>query len=1186
MNTNRRIDPNLAAAAESKSDILSYGTCPLRQPKVQLLPLRYGLVEHTVPTAEVALPYALQTRPLGVRLLRNGWLYIIDNGTGVLHEYRITNGLVSALVWEGKQVSTDQRSAVSAECALIFSRASTLNVTYAEVQWTAAKCNRMLNSEEERARFMQSVSLVNVSCERGAKNLLTLEQTQRWLAELAQDEQLCPVPDDVPADERAPYLWEQPAYFRELHLGELLKPVLPLYQNDTLCLVVEDDLGVLRDLANYQDKVVGWIEAWANGGSQPGANERDYLLACYIEALSLLDETKLTGIAAASDDPALKAMLEELDQLPSPQRGHAGRALLDHLNNCGRAVSTYKDDPPQALLALRQEASDQFRKEEGFFASLALGSIKTVIIQDVDWRYHTRQFMAPAPDDFVERHLKALVQLGKDQTQRIKDVLSGAKLGQRGVNELIDRAAMDQTLAEHRARLMRWNALLDQITTDRITLVTADRFHRAAWYFDAQHQEQMILAFSAEYACLKDICRSDAASQAILDWLETKPQFSLPLLHTLPFSEQTQLSTQYAALFNAGYGLINNIPHWTEVSQHIGHGKIPAIDALPASIRVLAEGARDAITPALRLGMERMQDEFVRAINSEKIPDLDQLFRNLPKALAPQIIEAARREGVTFTVATPEELASLQRDIKEVFNQRYKLKVLDNERKQIVGRRGHKEPGAQELQHQIHGVRGSINVLETRLALAISPIAELPDESMRLWGVAPGRAGVTVLFPPAQQQEIGRLLANVRKGMSAAPKLNVLGDGAGLLVFLAQFVNLVVAAGEARKNGWDDQSLHAVFSAFLATATAGFTAVRAIADTALTARAASLAGIFQQHAVADVYVQLGKLHIGLGVLSSTTGILASKASLGTHYDNWQQAVRSGKTRLENSAAVAMLGAGGQLTSYSYDLGNVLYSAYTVIAARDTAARTAAWAAAGVRLSTVFFRMNIAGALFTVVELGGTWLYNRYNLSPHDQWLESTPWGLDDDKREALSLGDYKRKLTGLLQALQAQVGPKHYADRWQDMLMQARPGSIHLVMPGLSLANLQAPLSGKASHVLSIGAYRVITAEWERGRDQDRWAIVSEEVIASLQVVQSAPLILELFYPDERVRPSTVTRARLILAVSIETYDADGSAHNQLYYLSLDPKGEGVFPVAPFEPPYRKAERLVIDPLMLEMLHG
>ncbi|MEB0070370.1 hypothetical protein QN387_26350, partial [Pseudomonas sp. CCI3.1] len=77
------------------------------------------------------------------------------------------------------------------------------------------------------------------------------------------------------------YLWETPKRFREAHLGELLTRVLPLYQKDTLCLVVHDDIGVLTDLANYQDAVVGWIEGWAEGGAQENANERDYLLACY-----------------------------------------------------------------------------------------------------------------------------------------------------------------------------------------------------------------------------------------------------------------------------------------------------------------------------------------------------------------------------------------------------------------------------------------------------------------------------------------------------------------------------------------------------------------------------------------------------------------------------------------------------------------------------------------------------------------------------------------------------------------------------------------------------------------------------------------------------------------------------------------------------------------------------------------
>ncbi|MGV8904163.1 MAG: toxin VasX [Pseudomonas sp.] len=1181
MTYNPRKDPNLAAAAESKSDVLGYGMCPLRQLKVQLLPLRYGLVERADPSTELTLPYALKSRPLGVRLLRDGWLYIIDSATRELHEYRVLEGVISALLWQGAEVSSDQREPQSAEPALVFARSSTLHVSFADVQWTAAQCNRMLNSADERAHFMQSVVLANVNCETGGKDLLTLQQTERWLAELAEDDALLP-DADLPAKERMPYLWETPKRFREAHVGELLKRVLPLYQHDTLCLVVHDDIGVLTDLANYQDAVVGWIEGWAEGGAQKNANERDYLLACYIESLTLLNDSNLTGLANASDDPAIKAMLQDLDDLPSPQRNHAGRALLDHLNNSGQAVSSQKADPPEALLEQRQEALDQFRKEQGFFGSLALGSIKVVILQDVDWRYHTRQFMRPAPDDFVERHLKALVQLGKEQNQRIKDVLAGAKIGQRGVNELIDRAAMDHVLAEHRANLARWNPLLDLISEDRVALVAADRFHRAAWYFDAQQAAQQLAAFSVEYACLKDICRSDTSSQAMLEWLEKNPQFSLPLLHTLPLGEQSHLTTQYATLVNVGYALLNNLPHWISEWQRITQGRLPALDQLPDNVRVVAEGARDTLAPALSRGMERIQSAFIQGIQREQMPDLDQLFRNLPKALPGRILEAAKREGATFTFATPAEQTALQNDLKEVLEQRRQLKRVTHDRNQIIRRWDHKEPEAKRLQTEIYQIRGTLDTIEARLAKAISPIPELPHESVRLYGAAQGKAGVTLLFPPAQQRELGHLMGNVRQGIQTAPKLNVLGDGVGVLLFVAQMVNLVVVGREAKAQTWEGEAFRSFVVALTATATSGFTAVRGIFDTALTARAAALASVFQRHALNGVHVQLGKMHVGLGVLGSFFGVLATAASLNSHHSNWQQAVRSGNRTLQHSATLAMVGAAGQLASHSYDLGHVGYSAYKVFIARDSAARTAAWAAAGVRMSTVFFRVNLVGAMSTILELGGTWLYNRHNTSPHDQWLESTPWSLDGNKRQFLSLGEYQRKLTGLLQAPQVQVGPKLHSDRWQDMLRQARRGSIHLTLPGLSLAHLRTPLSGTPSHRLSIAAYRIITAQWDRGFDSDQWAIVSERVIASLRVVQSTPLILQLDYPDEWERPSTVAKAALILAVAVHTYNGEGEAQTHLYHLRLDPNGEGVFPVAPFEPRYDTAKLFTVDPLTLE----
>ncbi|KAB0502868.1 toxin VasX, partial [Pseudomonas lini] len=237
---------NLAAAAASKSPIGSLGACPLRQTHVQLLPLRYGLVEKPLdPSAELKLPYALTTRPLGIRMLRDGWLYVIDSVTGHLHEYQVLNGLVSALLHKGAKVDSDQRTPIEERPALVFSRRSTLHVTFAEVQWTAAKCTQVLDNREEREHFMQAVDLGPVHCQTGGEHLLTVAQGKQWLAEIATDpvlqaqaaqdraEQEAESPpdavllptvhvSDAPAHEREPYLWEQPRRFREAHIGEFL----------------------------------------------------------------------------------------------------------------------------------------------------------------------------------------------------------------------------------------------------------------------------------------------------------------------------------------------------------------------------------------------------------------------------------------------------------------------------------------------------------------------------------------------------------------------------------------------------------------------------------------------------------------------------------------------------------------------------------------------------------------------------------------------------------------------------------------------------------------------------------------------------------------------------------------------------------------------------------------------------
>jgi ribosomal protein L23 len=1193
----------------------STGTCWLMKGKIQLVPLRYGLVNGTAldPSSEIPVPYKLGTRPLGIRLLRDGWLYVIDSQNGELSEYRISDGLVSAMLWQGTEVQSDTRDQPIKKPVLTFSTRSTLYVTYSEVQWTAKKCRQVLKSKSERKFFMQAVDLSKANCETGGPSLLTPALAERWLAEVAtarvqseqkakDDAELKAVVDAenaerrkrnepeiqgnmlppvtvhaTPENERKPYLWEMPERFRESSMNSLSGCIEAEYRQDVLYLVVEDHIGVLRDLANYQDHVVDWIETWAKGGTQEGANERDYLLACYIESLTQLTKQDMGGLADASDDPDIKLMLGDLEKMQEPAQETTRQAMLDYLNRGGLPTPSKGSPVPPELARLQKESLDdamrmtQYQGPSGDYMAQSRG------IEDTDRRYYTREHFKVSPQDFVDKHFEALLKLGKQQDRRIKDVLNGAKMGQRGVNDLIDRESMDNALFEHRASIERWNKLLDRITADRTTMLCAGRFHKTAWYYDPQNTKQVGQAFATEYASLKDICRSDEACDAILKYIETAPQFSRPMFYALPYSEQTTVWVQYAFAQAAGITLFNNLPEHLKSLKDIEENRLPALDQLPEDTRAVADAAQQTMSPALNRGVEKVLADFDQVLKGQAMPDLDQLFRNLPKALPTRILDAAKREGVTFSVASDAEKQALKSALKDLFEEKEHLKKLNRERKQVKGTTGHKSPRAQQLQADIEIAQKQLAGTEARLASGISPISELPDSSVRVYGATPVRAGITVVFPPANQQEISGLMKNFRNGVKAAPKQNLMGDGAALLLFIAQAVNLGQVIKETLSQTKNKQVWTAVVNAAAATGAAGFAAAQGIFDTALTARSSVLATGLQSNSLSGVQVQMGKLHLGLGFMTYFLGIYAAAASFKGYRSSWEQAVRSGNGLAQTGATLQMLGSGGLVASNAYGLGQTVLTTYTVLAAEQGAARTAAWAASGVRLSSVFFRANLVGALFTGLELGGTWLYNRYNTTPHDEWLESTPWGLTLGKRKNLTLIEYQRLLKIMIRTPSVHVGKNEYDSFWKNLLYQVKIGDIHLILAGLKYSDFQKPLSGSAAYDLKIGAFRITTTLQDRGRNSEQWDDVSKLVESSLCRVEGEKLILCLQYPEKPERAIGVAREELFLAVNITPLNDVGETH----YIRLNPRSDGDFPVVSTRPT-KSPSLLTVDLMTLE----
>src|SRR5690606_25415752 len=113
-------------------------------------------------------------------------------------------------------------------------------------------------------------------------------------------------PEGAHSQESEPYYWEGQPYFHKTRFGQLHNHQDTDDPSNCLCRVVQDDVGVMLDLAHHQDEVVGWIAEWAESGD----TERDYMLGAYIESLTTLSDEVLAGAAASTGNEQLKALYD------------------------------------------------------------------------------------------------------------------------------------------------------------------------------------------------------------------------------------------------------------------------------------------------------------------------------------------------------------------------------------------------------------------------------------------------------------------------------------------------------------------------------------------------------------------------------------------------------------------------------------------------------------------------------------------------------------------------------------------------------------------------------------------------------------------------------------------------------------------------------------------------------------
>ena len=1130
---NDRTSSDLLCWEQPGTSIDEPASCPLLK-TVHLLPVRYGRVEIAPVDTDPGYPYSLSSRPIGYRLPRHGYIYVLDADSEELHEYLHEDGGLTG--HNGGRLE--------------YPASHTLYVTFCEMAWTARKKAQVLDDPEERDALLQKIDLASASPLSGGKFLLTPDQAKARVAEFAEDDSPESVEGAHP-QESEPYHWENQPYYHRSRFGKLIKQQDIDDTSNCLCLVLRDDVGVMLDLAQHQDDVVGWIESW----TEDGDSERDYFLGTLIESMTLLDEQGLGSMMANSDHPAIASMQQDLDAMSESDRSGTQSALLAALRQLEDEKRPGPNDP-----SLPAEVKARVEDIRGTANRTNAYSIVPKMQRVVD-EWYLRQAMEGMPPDFVDSHIDGIVALEKNYRDHLKMILEGQGFGHRGVNDLIDREAMDQFMVAQRTKLARWQALLTAITDDRVKLLTDNRYHDAAWYFDPEDKAQLEAALDLEYACLKDICRSDEASEGVLEWLKQNPQYSRPLFQTLPKNDRSadgELAKAYMAVGSAGYAVVTRAADWVKRIRAAEKDKLPDFSSYSRLIQQKAEALGDTITPAIALAKGRAIGELYKAIESQTLPELDDLFRDLPYFFKRGMLDAIDQGKAEFRIASSTELATFRENLRKMLQLDQRMKQLQSDHDVAKSTHGHRSERAIGLVAEFKATREEHREIGKHVAAALSPVEEI-DAGLKLETATTGRAGLTLILPALDQQELGRLVGHFRQGLASAPRVNLMGDGLGVMVAFVQLAVLRAALVEIYSSDsnqrFSHDNLKRLGESFLASSAAGFLAAQGIIETAYGSRAKVLAHAWQRSALNGVHIRMGRLHVGLGIPAYLFGAFSAGISAYKHRENWLRAIQTGNAEAQAGAASGMIGSGGLAITNFYGFARTVRAGLAVSQASKGVARAQAWATAGRTLSGLFARLNMAGLVFTVFELSGTWLYNRYNLSERDKWLQTTPWSREPEQVHNGSLEDYGEAF--------ARIGDSVTLDEIPGE--DEEPSRLKLNCYSLPADSLLDPLVGESLHRVSIAAWRIQPGQ--RGMfslHPETWIRCTGAILANLEQPNGAGHLQLAFRPPAHDKTKHGIRTRdLSLMVKLETLQSNGAYTGAVYMLTVSPDSR--YPLAPVQ---------------------
>lgn len=922
-----------AMCGDTKDAQSPVAVCPLTIDKIQLIPVRYGLVETLSVKGVASPPFETKSKPIGVRLLRDGWLYILmkQEEAWLLHEYRTEGGQITTLLWQDSDVDKDVRTTTVGDANLVFKKTDILYACYSEVQWTARKCSQVIKNDKDRKRFMQRVSLLQANPLTGGENLLTPKQASSLIAECAEK-----VVSQTSSLSYQTYQWEHKPLYRQIDFTELSAKVLRQYRNGHFYLILNDDIGILRDLASFQALVATSLEDWTSDEKR----YQQFVEGCYIESQITLSPDKVDQLAVAIGDTT----------------------LINELNN----------NQKQAVVEWLE-----FQEEHGG-NNARLNAIKRNQLKDA------------LGTDLWKKYQELIGDIEEQYQRQMHGVNSfkfwDSNAGTLGILDLINEDEMKAFLKQEREKLAHWQVLLEQITEDRVALFS--RFYPAAWYFDATNVESLQNLLAAEYACIQDICWSDTSSKLIADQLDKMPWIAYRGLFTLPAENFDKITQEIQKKISELQKLVAAEDDLTAINtiglelngllaqEFTGQDWGSRLISLNEGMRAFDSLIDASYAQANTLVLAKATSEFLEDANANKQFDPKRVFRDLSGSAWLNMLKAYQVNGVSVGLANKAEFEAFDMLRNQAVSMREENLSLKNQlRQELVklrkqGKSINQSASISKMRQDLKRNQSNLLMMENKLAEALSPLGE-----------SPAKVGYYI------------------KGLSPETHADMKQMAADLRQLKTRSVNLGKYSVRIKAGKWDVLSLILVcFS--ISNAYKARNKDTALLISEMTGALSGILGFVQGvRAATDmaaiklvsskvsqlVYgANLGKWTVMLGGWAYIFGGISSVVkATSAGYD----AVVKGDTK-----ASITLAAEGVMIGVNYvgikESGKVAYAVFK----SDKAVRAGIWARNGANLLSLSIRLTLIGIAISAIQLGATVWYNRTNLSQYLTWFANSQWG--------------------------------------------------------------------------------------------------------------------------------------------------------------------------------------------------